>query len=576
MRTLSLVLALFAAMVLFSGPGAAQIKIDGVFFDWPAHAQLDVAPNVEEKIFADGDDTDPVRGSADPSYFIDLDIDDVYAMDGGDWVYLRVKLNAGANALNIEADTSYHGGAAIAVYISVDPGAGDTTGLTWGWWGSGYDFFVQAYPADTAFAAKAGYPQALWEHKQSGVGWDFEPADTVRGCLAAWGAGNNDVEIAVPKALLFNPRYLPGFVQPDSIAVMIYAGENEAPWRADYASNAGIAGFRVAIAPPGPITIDGLFFDWTPEMQLDMSPQAEEQTFANGDDTDPVRGSADPAYFADMDIEDVFGHADAEFVYVRVKLAQGANALNIGTDTTYHGGGAIAVYLSVDPGPGDTTGLTWGWWGSGYDFFVQAYPSDSVMEALTFFPQAVWEHKQAGTGWDFEVADAFQGARAAWSAASNDVEFAIPRSLLDNPRYLSGFTPHDSIAIMVYAGENAAPWRADYASNAGVRGLMLSLGTLTSVDTDLPAIPSGYVLEQNYPNPFNPSTTIRFAVPEAGRVRLSVYSVLGQEVATLLDGPVSAGWHTASFAGTGLPSGVYFYRLETDSRQLSQKMLLVK
>ncbi|MCC6397851.1 MAG: T9SS type A sorting domain-containing protein [Bacteroidetes bacterium] len=576
MRPLLLFAALAVIALMLATPGTAQIKIDGLFFDWPSSAQLDVAPNLEEKIFADGDDTEPLRGSTDPGYFIDLDIDDVFALDGGDWVYFRVKFNPGANVMNIESDTTYHGGAAIAVYISVDPGAGDTTGLTWGWWGSGYDYFVQVYPADTAFVAKAGYPQPLWEHKQSGTGWDYEMADTVRGCLVAWNAANNEVELAVPKALLFHPRYLSGFVPPDSIAVMLYAGENLSPWRADYASNAGISGFKVAINQARPIAVDGLFFDWTPAMQLDIAPQTEEKTFADGDDTDPVRGGTDPAYFADMDIEDVYGTADDDFVYVRVKMAQGANVGNIATDTTYHGGGAIAVYLSVDPGPGDTTGLTWGWWGSGYDFFVQAFPSDSTMEALSFFPQPLWEHKQAGTGWDYEVADIFQGVQVAWNGANNDVEFAIPRSLLENPRYLPNFTPHDSIAIMIYAGENLSPWRADYASNAGISGLMLSLGTVTSVQPDLEAVPSAYVLDQNYPNPFNPSTTIRFAVPTDGRVRLRVFSVLGQEVATLVDGVVNAGWHTATFAGRDLTSGVYFYRLEVDGRQLTQKMMLVK
>jgi hypothetical protein len=198
------------------------------------------------------------------------------------------------------------------------------------------------------------------------------------------------------------------------------------------------------------------------------------------------------------------------------------------------------------------------------------------MEALTFFPQAVWEHKQAGTGWDFEVADIFQGAHAAWNASNNDVEFAIPRSLLENPRYLPAFTPHDSIAIMIYAGENLSPWRADYASNPGISGLMLSLGTVTSVGTEPQGVPAGYVLDQNYPNPFNPSTTIRYAVPNTGHVRLRVFSLLGQEVATLVDGVVGAGWHTASFSGTDLTSGMYFCRLEADGKQLTQKMVLVK
>ena len=68
----------------------------------------------------DADTPDP----ANPSYFADLDIEDIYTTDDADFIYLRIKMNSIANVTNIPEDTSYHGGAAIAAYISVDPGAG--------------------------------------------------------------------------------------------------------------------------------------------------------------------------------------------------------------------------------------------------------------------------------------------------------------------------------------------------------------------------------------------------------------------------------------------------------------------
>lgn len=76
------------------------------------------------------------------------------------------------------------------------------------------------------------------------------------------------------------------------------------------------------------------------------------------------------------------------------------------------------------------------------------------------------------------------------------------------------------------------------------------------------AEPAAYSLDQNYPNPFNPTTTIQFAVPRASRVTLSVTNTLGQHVATLIDGEVEAGAHAVQFDGSGLSSGVYFYRLD--------------
>jgi hypothetical protein len=569
-------LVFFVIVLFWAAPVQAQIKIDGLFFDWPAKAHLDVSPRTIEKIFADGDDTDPVRGSTDPNYFVDMDIDDIYAMDDADYVYIRIKMNSSANVNNIATDTSYHGGGAIAVYISVDPGPLDTTGLTWGWWGSGYDFFVQAYPPDTAMSNHTIYPQALWEHKQAGNGWDFTNYDTTRGVQIAWNPSANDVEMAIPKAMLFHPHFLPGLARPDSIAIMVYAGENDSPWRADYASEAGVKGYMVQMKPAGKIAVDGLMFDWQSSMQMDVAPQTEEATFANGDDTDPARGSADPSYFADMDIEDVFATDDDDFLYVRIKMNSVANVLNIATDTSYHGGGAIAAYISVDPGPADTSGLTWGWWGSGYDFFVQAYPADSAFQATTAYQQTVWEHTQAGTGWDFVVASIYRGSWVSWNASNNDVEIAVPKAILLNPQYLPSFRTPDSVAVMIYAGENNSPWRADYASNPGIKGYMVPLKKVTGVASDPRAVPAAFELLQNYPNPFNPATTIKYALASGGMVSLKVYNLLGQEVATLVHQVQPAGVYAVRFNANALPSGMYLYRLQSDRFSESHKMLLLK
>ncbi|HOZ22657.1 MAG TPA: T9SS type A sorting domain-containing protein [bacterium] len=571
-KNLTFGLVLFGMLLLWQ-PAAAQITIDGLFFDWEAATQVDVAPQAEELTFEAGDVDCP--NPAVPSYFADLDIEDLYVTDDADFVYFRVRMNQIANITNVPNDTSYHGGAAIAVYISVDPGWADATGLTWGWWGSGYDYFIQVYPEDSTVINATAYDQYVWEHKQAGNGWDFVPADSSIGSKVAWNATSNEVEFSVPKTLLFNPHYLPDFVRPDTIAVMVYAGENLAPWRADYASNAGIAGFKFALQQPGPITIDGLFFDWTAEMQLDVPAQAQELTFAEGDPETP--NPANTSYFADLDIEDLYATDDEDFVYVRVKMNSIANLMNVPNDTSYHGGAAIAAYISVDPGAADTTGLTWGWWGSGYDFFVQAYPADSAYAAVGGYPQALWEHKQAGNGWDFEVVDSTRGAWIAWNAMSNDVEMAIPKVQLLNPRYLANFQQPDKIAIMIYAGENLAPWRADYASMPGIAGFILDLGGSTGVEaTPVKALPDRLTLHQNYPNPFNPSTDIRFALPVQGLVRIRVFDLLGKEMAVLANRVYPAGEHSVTFDGRDLPSGVYLYSLETEQSRSVRKMMLIK
>ncbi|MCB0294283.1 MAG: T9SS type A sorting domain-containing protein, partial [Calditrichaeota bacterium] len=88
---------------------------------------------------------------------------------------------------------------------------------------------------------------------------------------------------------------------------------------------------------------------------------------------------------------------------------------------------------------------------------------------------------------------------------------------------------------------------------------------INSLDDQPGSLPSEFVLEQNYPNPFNPVTFIRFALPEALPVRVEVFNMLGQPVATLVNEMKPAGYHTVSFDGSELSSGIYFYRLEAGS-----------
>jgi len=88
--------------------------------------------------------------------------------------------------------------------------------------------------------------------------------------------------------------------------------------------------------------------------------------------------------------------------------------------------------------------------------------------------------------------------------------------------------------------------------------------------------PSQFSLAQNYPNPFNPSTRIEFSLPASVPVKLSVYTVTGQLVSTLVNEPLSAGTHSVSFDGSSYPSGVYLYRLQTPSFTQSKLMNLIK
>jgi hypothetical protein len=89
-------------------------------------------------------------------------------------------------------------------------------------------------------------------------------------------------------------------------------------------------------------------------------------------------------------------------------------------------------------------------------------------------------------------------------------------------------------------------------------------------------LPSKPKLYANYPNPFNPMTTLKYDLSAKGHVRLSVFNILGQEVAVLLDAQKEAGSYSIQFNAAQIASGVYFYRMEAGSYAETRKMLLLK
>jgi hypothetical protein len=116
--------------------------------------------------------------------------------------------------------------------------------------------------------------------------------------------------------------------------------------------------------------------------------------------------------------------------------------------------------------------------------------------------------------------------------------------------------------------------------------LRAALGSLTGVQPNDQMIPKDFALSQNYPNPFNPTTEIKFSIPRAAHVQLSVYNILGELVATLADGELVPGnyrvsWNGTTQNGTPASSGIYFYRLVasvngSNEFAITKKMMLLK
>jgi hypothetical protein len=126
------------------------------------------------------------------------------------------------------------------------------------------------------------------------------------------------------------------------------------------------------------------------------------------------------------------------------------------------------------------------------------------------------------------------------------------------------------VAFVIAAGNNINDLRTSVAS---ARSAYQNI--ITDVKNEK-AVVYSFNLSQNYPNPFNPTTTIKYQIAKAGFVTLKVYNILGKEVATLVNEEKQPGNYYADFNGSGLSSGIYFYRISSGSFISTKKMILLK
>jgi len=98
----------------------------------------------------------------------------------------------------------------------------------------------------------------------------------------------------------------------------------------------------------------------------------------------------------------------------------------------------------------------------------------------------------------------------------------------------------------------------------------------TSIDIPINTISKNFELHQNYPNPFNPNTTIGYNLPQTSDIRIEVFNIEGQRMATLVDERKPTGYHTIDFKGNRLASGVYLYRIQAGDYIETKKMILIR
>jgi hypothetical protein len=180
------------------------------------------------------------------------------------------------------------------------------------------------------------------------------------------------------------------------------------------------------------------------------------------------------------------------------------------------------------------------------------------------------------------------GAKLVWNAPTDpDIDYyVVYRSMTPNFDPL-GVTPiADKVKGTEYVDQSVSTGNTYFYAIQAVdlSGLKSDYSAQTSVQTGVVeqgGIPTEFALGQNYPNPFNPSTDIRFALPNEEQVRITIYSVSGIELKTLVNARMSAGnysvrWDGTNSTGEHVSSGVYLYRIQAGSFTAVKKMVMLK
>ena len=141
---------------------------------------------------------------------------------------------------------------------------------------------------------------------------------------------------------------------------------------------------------------------------------------------------------------------------------------------------------------------------------------------------------------------------------------------------LQGDTQEVVAAVIISQGTDRLNSVSRLKEDVATVHALYTSGIVVDARSEEARVPETYELLQNYPNPFNPSTTIRYGLPSRSHVTLTVFNTLGEQVATLVEGELEAGYHEAVFDASGLASSVYLYRLQAGNQVESRKMILMK
>ncbi|MCU0411683.1 MAG: lamin tail domain-containing protein, partial [Bacteroidetes bacterium] len=309
-----------------------------------------------------------------------------------------------------------------------------------------------------------------------------------------------------------------------------------------------------SVAPPKTLVLNEFMFDvaadnaGTPELEGDAngdgvrSPRGDE--FIEIVNTGAVSASLGGYQILERGLLPVFTFPDTAVLHPGqyAVVFGGVGPAGFGTQLP-----AAAQYYAAKPGQADSgfssSASRTNYIGSG-DNIIFFDPRSNVV-----FGEVFW-----GSG----VQETLEGQKllAPYTFLGDSIAGAIGQSVTRNPDVTGKWTRSMSYVTAPYTP--GAP------------------SVVTGVGEDVAALPEAFELEQNYPNPFNPTTNFGFRIADFGFVRVSVFDLLGREVAVLVDGELMPGRHVVRWDASEMPSGVYVYTMTVGTERHIRRMLLLK
>lgn len=558
-------ITLFSFLFLFAS-AYAQISIDGDMLDWAEINALDTGLPAE----AYGNVTDPA--------YVDFNLKHVYITHDSLNVYVKIDLDDAASFSNF-----YNTENPPVFEFYLDTDIADTSGMDWGWWNNAYDYYVNLAPTlhpDSVNKSAVVY-KYLGTRNPTYVEGEFDSIGTVP--MAINDAGNQ-LEFLIPRNIInFGSEFRPWIYSVGDFQWATGASQLPLEGQTHMLKYDFWYGGSVYVHN-GPqidsdILIDGDLLDWVSAgiQPADSGVVAEEL--------------GDMSTGPEFDVQDIYLTSDSTYLYIRVDINPSATFAGIYNNYP----NSSAFQLMFDVQWGDTTGLGYGgFWRYPVDYMVDLsaalHPDSTGNEVPVYKYIADW----AGAFEEFaEVPEVT--ATFAKNNEDNAVEIAIPRA---------GLNMGTDVRPWLYVVGNEVWDVEEYVPNTvkegwgGAEGEFYDINynfingptvhrigdksVVTSVsDYSDASYVEGFGLVANYPNPFNPSTYIEFSVPVKDLVKVEVFDILGNKVATLVNDIMEAGlqkisWNGRSDNNMQVTSGVYIYKIVSGKYSVSKKMMLLK